>query len=149
MLSDADTASDEAMTSDADTTSDADEPRAGARSGSRHEQLRSRVGTVVARVAVSALALLTATGIASAQHGGGGMMGGGGYGTFGIPGFGLVVWLLVGLGIVVLVAYARDGGRSDTDTTDRALETLRERYARGDITSEEFQARRAELERSR
>jgi len=84
---------------------------------------------------------------------------GGGYGGFGIPGFGFVFWVLLGLGIVGLFAYARDGRRSRPDTaagtgsgrehTDRALETLRERYARGELTDEEFENRRAELERSR
>ncbi|CCQ33163.1 hypothetical protein HTIA_1025 [Halorhabdus tiamatea SARL4B] len=87
------------------------------------------------------------------------MMGGGGYGGFGIPGFGLVFWVLLGLGIVGLFAYARGGRPSRPDTaagtttgpghTDRALETLRERYASGELTDEEFENRRAELERSR
>lgn len=78
-------------------------------------------------------------------------MGGGGFGAFGVPGFGLVFWLVAGLGIVLFVAYARDGARSgpDANAPDRALETLRERYARGDISSEEFEKRRMELERTR
>lgn len=118
-----------------------------------------RVRRGIARIAVLAVGLLATIGTASAQHGGGGMMGGGGYGGFGIPGFGLVFWVLLGLGVVGLFAYARDGRRSRPDTaagagpgqehTDRALETLRERYASGDLTDEEFERRRAELERSR
>ncbi|WEL20533.1 SHOCT domain-containing protein [Halorhabdus sp. BNX81] len=124
---------------------------------SRAEGGRVRRG--IARVGVLGVALLATVGTASAQHGGGGMMGGGGYGGFGIPGFGLVFWLLLGLGVVGLFAYARDGRRFRPDTaagtapgqehTDRALETLRERYARGELTDEEFERRRAELERSR
>lgn len=111
----------------------------------------------IARIAVLAVGLLATVGTASAQHGGGGMMGGG-YGGFGIPGFGLVFWVLLGLGVVGLLAYARDGRGSRADTAartttgprhaDRALKTLRERYARGDRTDEEFERRRAELERS-
>ena len=117
-----------------------------------------RVRRGITRIAVLAVGLLATVGTASAQHGGG-MMGGGGYGGFGIPGFGLVFWVLLVLGVVGLLAYARDGRRSRADTaartttgpghTDRALETLRERYARGELTDEEFERRRAELERSR
>ncbi|WEL16660.1 putative membrane protein [Halorhabdus sp. SVX81] len=122
---------------------------------SRAEGGRVRRG--IARIGVLGVALLATVGTASAQHGGGMM--GGGYGGFGIPGFGLVFWVLLGLGVVGLFAYARDGRRSRPDTaagagpgrehSDRALETLRERYARGELTDEEFENRRAELERSR
>ena len=111
----------------------------------------------LARIGVLAAGLLGTVGTASAQHGGGAM--GGGYGGFGIPGFGLVFWVLVALGVVGLLAYARDerGSRRtakakagpEQGRTDRALETLRERYARGELTDEEFERRRAELERSR
>ncbi|WP_181685004.1 SHOCT domain-containing protein [Halorhabdus salina] len=133
-----------------DDVSDASRLRARSRAQSESERLGRHAGTATVRFALSALALVAATGVASAQHAGGGM-GGGGFSGFGGPGFGLVFWLLLGLGIVLLVAYARDGDRSkpDAHSTDRALETLRERYARGDISSEEFEARRMELERSR
>ncbi|WP_135663891.1 SHOCT domain-containing protein [Halorhabdus rudnickae] len=119
-----------------------------------------RRGTVsrVARTGLFVVTLLVATGSANAQHGSGGMMGSGGYGAFGMSGFGLVFWLVLALGIVGLVAYARGGSRSRPETSagtdtrrekrDRALETLREQYARGELEAEEFERRRAELERS-
>ncbi|WP_136689371.1 SHOCT domain-containing protein [Halorhabdus amylolytica] len=105
--------------------------------------------SLLARPGLFAVALLVATGGASAQHGSGGMMGGGRYGAFGFPGLGLVFWVLLGLGIVLLVAHVRNSPEHDSPSTDRALETLRERYARGELEDEEFERRRAELERSR
>lgn len=79
---------------------------------------------------------------------GGGMMGGWG------PGFGwwglvmLIFWVFFIIGIVLLVAWvvrqlaagAGGGGRS------RALEILQERYARGEITREQYEQMRRDLE---
>jgi len=121
-----------------------------------HDRAQKAV-SLLTRTGVFATALLVVTGGASAQHGSGGMMGGGGYGTFGIPGLGFVFPVLLVLGTVALLAYAREGFRPDasgeTDVgrgrSDRALDTLRERYARGELEDEEFERRRAELERSR
>jgi putative membrane protein len=57
--------------------------------------------------------------------------------------FGAVFWVAilvgVGLGIWWLVTRLRPPGR------DAALEMLRERYARGEISREEFEARRRDL----
>jgi putative membrane protein len=57
--------------------------------------------------------------------------------------FGAVFWLAiliaVGLGIWWLATCLRPTGR------DAALEMLRERYARGEISREEFEARRRDL----
>ena len=65
---------------------------------------------------------------------------------WGMPGmmlFGAVFWLAilgaVGLGIWWLASRLRPTGR------DAALEALRERYARGEISREEFEARRRDL----
>jgi putative membrane protein len=56
-------------------------------------------------------------------------------------------WALVICGIVFGIRWlARQGGEH---RSDRALEILRERYARGEIGREEFEARRHDLEASR
>lgn len=91
--------------------------------------------------------LVLLTGVASAHGTGGygGMMGrGGGYGGLGLLGGGMLLWplLLVGTALVLLYALAR---RTEPDGADAALSTLRERYARGEITAEEFADRRRSL----
>ena len=65
---------------------------------------------------------------------------------WGMPGmmlFGAILWLailvVVGLGIWWLARRLRPGGH------DAALEVLRGRYARGEISREEFEARRRDL----
>ncbi|MBI5465995.1 MAG: SHOCT domain-containing protein [Candidatus Kerfeldbacteria bacterium] len=78
------------------------------------------------------------------------MMYGYGLGWGSMWGFGLVfmvmVWALVILGIVALVRWLwSDKGWS---SPDKALQILKERYARGEIGSEEYQARRKLLENS-
>jgi putative membrane protein len=55
----------------------------------------------------------------------------------------LAVLVLAVLGVVWLVRNLRDGGKRESDN---ALETLRERYARGEIDEEEYRARRKELQ---
>lgn len=94
-----------------------------------------------------------------AAYGGAGTMGGGGYGggTVGmVPGFGGLLWpLLLIVGILALLYWARAGrsanghgvGRSGSANPDPAMETLRERYARGELTESEFEERRRRLER--
>ncbi|MGM0397550.1 MAG: SHOCT domain-containing protein [Halobacteriota archaeon] len=85
--------------------------------------------------------------------GGAGMMGGGyGGGTVGmVPGFGGFLWplLLIG-GVLALLYWAGDRGGADHHggaRADAAMETLRQRYARGELTEEEFEERRRRLER--
>ena len=55
----------------------------------------------------------------------------------------LVFWGLVIWGIVVGIRWLVRQGRDERP--DRALEILRERYARGEIAKEEFEARRRDL----
>ena len=55
----------------------------------------------------------------------------------------LVFWGLVIWGVVVGIRWLVRQGRDER--TDRALEILRERYARGEIGKEEFEARRRDL----
>jgi putative membrane protein len=84
----------------------------------------------------------------------GNMMGWGGYGGYG-PGWGafglfhmLLWWVLIVLAIAVLARWAFGGrlGRRRPHHEDRALEILRERYARGEIDKTEYDARRKDLE---
>lgn len=68
-----------------------------------------------------------------------------------IGGMGMIWMLLFWVGVVVLVVWAvRNVGDSKArrDTSNRALEILDERYARGEIDTDEFYSRRSELERS-
>ena len=76
-------------------------------------------------------------------------------------GWGWIFWLLMLVGIVlviVVVVRAVGGGRSDPDFTratggqsgrSRAREMLDERYARGELTTEEFRERLAAMEEAR
>ena len=70
------------------------------------------------------------------------MMGGGfdmGWGGFGF-GFGMLLfWVLVVLGIVVLVKWLVGGRPSEPGSRGRALEILKERYAKGELTGEQFE----------
>lgn len=62
-------------------------------------------------------------------------------------GFGILwalFWLLVLVALVGAVVYFLTH-RTDSTRTDEALETLRERYARGEIGDEEFEERASRL----
>lgn len=113
---------------------------------------RRRIG---AKLAGGSLLLLAGASGTAAAHGGGtgGMMGGswggtggwGGLGGFGMLGGWMVVvpLLLLGLTIALVVAF---GNRDDAEPTDSAMEALRRRYARGELTGEEYGARQRTLE---
>ena len=74
-----------------------------------------------------------------------GDMGWGGWSLFGFIHM-FLWWLLIILGIVVLSKWVfGSGGRGRTTTGDRALAILRERYARGEIDKQEFEARKHDL----
>jgi len=67
---------------------------------------------------------------------------------YGGLGLGMVWMLLFWVGVVVLIVWAvRDVGdnRVVRDTSNRAIEILEERFARGEIDSDELQRRRSEL----
>lgn len=86
-------------------------------------------------------------GVVTAQGGG---MGGGMSGGMGGVSWWPLLWLLVILAVVGLavVAVLDRGDASGTERrdSDDALATLRTRYARGELSEEEFEERRARLE---
>jgi putative membrane protein len=58
-------------------------------------------------------------------------------------------WVLIILGIVVLVKWLAVGfgpSRGGPATESRALEVLKERYARGEIGKEEFEQKKRDLQ---
>ena len=55
----------------------------------------------------------------------------------------LVFWGMVIAGLVVGIRWLVTQGRASG--TDSAMQILRERYARGDISREEFEAKRRDL----
>jgi putative membrane protein len=59
----------------------------------------------------------------------------------------LVFWAVVIAGLVLGIRWLLSEGR--TPTHDSALAILRERYARGEINREEFEAKRRNLDASR
>ena len=70
---------------------------------------------------------------------------GAGWGFFGVLQM-LLWWVLIILGIVVLVKWLLGGTpRGEAKPGDRALEVLRERYARGEIDKDEFDKRKRDL----
>lgn len=82
-------------------------------------------------------------------YGGWGMMGPGMMGGFGwtwlLPILGII---FVGLIIWAIVASVRGSNRgkdSDSSKTDSALEVLKKRYARGEISKEEYEEKRKDL----
>jgi putative membrane protein len=56
----------------------------------------------------------------------------------------LAVWVLVITGLVLGIRWLLTARRPPV--ADRAIEVLRERYARGEINKEEFEARRRDLD---
>ena len=71
------------------------------------------------------------------------------WGAWGLWGIGMMVvmfvfWGLVIAGLVLGIRWLVTQGRDSR--SDRALAILRERYARGEINKEEFEAKRRDLE---
>ncbi len=123
------------------------------------------VGTILGIILVVVLVVLLLGGAGMMGFGGfgmGGMMGGyGGYGGmmggYGPQGFGfnpigaiisLVFWALIIGGVVLLVVWlARNAGRTSfgTSGSESPLEILKARYAKGEITKEQFDAIKRDL----
>ena len=64
---------------------------------------------------------------------------GGGWGILG-----LIFWILVIIGLVLLIKYLWEGGTAKRGQ-ESALEILKERYARGEISKEEFEEKKKDL----
>jgi putative membrane protein len=77
-----------------------------------------------------------------------GMMGGWGMGWFGMI-FMFVFWILVVVGLVLLIKWliqTTSGGKTDRSKGPKALDILKERYARGEISKEEFDTIKQDLQ---
>jgi putative membrane protein len=76
------------------------------------------------------------------------MMGDWGMGWFGMI-FMLLFWVLVIAGIVFLVRWLVQGrggrDRFDAGTGSQAMEILKQRYARGEISKDEFESMKKEI----
>ncbi len=74
------------------------------------------------------------------------MMGGQG-GWFGLGGgFMWIFWILIIIAIIALVR-SFSGGAAKASSSESPMEILRKRYANGEISDEEFEHRRKELEK--
>ena len=109
-------------------------------------QLTTKLVRTARRLAILAVPLLiAATGTAAAY--GGGMMGGG-WGLFGgTMGLWGLLWMGLLLGIPFYLVYAV-ATRAGSGNNERPLSVLRERYARGELSDDEFERRREQLERA-
>lgn len=82
----------------------------------------------------------------------GNMMGGWGYGGYGGGGYGLMgigmIIFWIGIIAVGIYLFRRNGSRIPTGglSKNSAMDILRERYARGEIDSAEYQSRKQDLE---
>ena len=72
-----------------------------------------------------------------------GFCGGGGFLGLGWI-FSILIWVLIIVGIVILAKwFMKEVG--STKKEDSAVEILKERYAKGEITKEEFEQKKKEL----
>ncbi len=75
-----------------------------------------------------------------------GMMGGSSYGMMG-GGYwilGLIFWILVIIGLALLIKYLWEGSQGKRGE-ESALEILKKKYARGEISKEEFEEKKKDL----
>ena len=76
-----------------------------------------------------------------------GMMSGWGMGWFGMI-FMMIFWILLIVGLVFLIKWliqTTNRGREGIQSGSRALEILKERYARGELNKQEFEEKRRDL----
>ena len=58
--------------------------------------------------------------------------------------FGLIFWILVIIGLVLLIKYLWEGSGAKRGE-ESALEILKKKYARGEISKEEFEEKKKDL----
>jgi putative membrane protein len=78
---------------------------------------------------------------------GSGMMGGYGMGWFGDI-FMIMFWILILVGLIFLIRWLIQSTSHDKTSgigSNRSLEILKERYARGEIDKEEFESKKKDL----
>ena len=118
-------------------------------------------GTILGIILVVVLVVLLLGSVGMMGFGGFGMGGYGGYGGmmggYGPQGYGfnpigaiisLVFWaLIIGGGVLLVVWLARNAGRTalGASTGDASLDILKARYAKGEITKEQFDAIKRDL----
>ncbi len=56
--------------------------------------------------------------------------------------FGFVFWILIIVGIVLLVKWLWEGGK---EYQENAIDILKKRYARGEISKEEFEEKKKDI----
>ncbi len=114
-------------------------------------QFTTHLGRTARRLTLLAAPLLVAATGTAAAHGGGsygGDMMGGGWGLFGGA---MGLWGLLWMGLLIAVPlyliYALLN-RGSGGNNEQSLSVLRERYARGELSDDEFDRRRKQLERT-
>ncbi|QFU84401.1 SHOCT domain-containing protein [Natronorubrum aibiense] len=113
-------------------------------------QLTTHIARTARRLAILSVPLLVAATGTAAAHGsgsyGGGMMGGWGLfgGTMGLWG---LLWMGALIAVPLYIVYALLN-RGSGGNEEQSLSVLRERYARGELSDDEFDRRRKQLERT-
>ncbi|GEM_PF-370857 len=110
--------------------------------------LLALIGAVVVAVAGWAVVAMSGAVGAASRYGGGMMPWAWGWMGVGMPIMWLAMllfWLAVVLGIVALVRWATDLPRGRSPDRGDAMDIARERYAKGEITREEYERLRDEL----
>lgn len=115
-------------------------------------QLSNTIGRTTRRITILTGSLLVAASGTATAHGsgsyGGGMMGSGVWGPFGgTMGLWRLLWMSVLLAIPFFLAYSLLTKGAD-ESGERPLSVLRERYARGELSDDEFERQREQLIRA-
>ena len=115
-------------------------------------QFTTHLGRTARRLPILSVPLLVAaTGTAAAHSSGsygGGMMGGSSWGLFGgAMGLWGLLWMGLLIAVPLYIGYALLN-RGSGGNNEQSLSILRERYARGELSDDEFDRRRKQLERT-